>query len=304
MADLSLAQADTLPAREAAPLPHRGPLASLVGEVRSWSFTLKLGLVLFALVAAMVALAPWIAPYDPDAEDYDALLQAPSLVHLFGTDDLGRDIFSRVLYGGRIDLLAGLVLTYVPLTYGVLIGAYAGYRGGWVDSLVNGVVNTAIAFPFLVMIIVAVAVLGPGIKTIYVSVFILAWTMYARLARADMLVERGKDYILAARVLGYPTSRILLRHALPNVLASSIVFSMSDFVLNILLLSGLSFIGLGIPPPTSEWGAMIAGGKEFLLQAWWICTIPGLVVVLTGAALSLIGDGLAKRLGDRHGSLA
>ena len=279
---------------------RRGAAPAVIGEVRSWSITLKLGAVLMVLIVAAAVFAPLVAPFDPNFQDFDAILEPPGLVHLFGTDNVGRDIFSRVLFGARLDLLAGLIMTFVPLTYGVLIGTYAGYRGGWVDAVVNGLINVAIAFPFLVMIIVVVAVLGPGIQNIYISVFLLAWTMYARLARAEMLVERNKDYILAARVLGYPTQRIMLRHALPNVIGSSIVFSMSDFVLNILLLSGLSFIGLGIQPPIPEWGAMIAEGKEFILQAWWICTMPGFAVVLTGIALSLIGDGLARRLGNRH----
>lgn len=288
-------------------LPARGrrsPLARLAAEAASWSLTLKLGLVLLAIIVAMALFAPFVAPFDPEAQDFDAILLPPSLVHLFGTDNLGRDIFSRVIWGARLDLTAGFVMTFVPMTYGVLIGAYAGYRGGWVDRIVGGVVDVAIAFPFLVMIIVVVAVLGPGIQTIYISVFLLAWTMYARLARADMMVERAKDYMLAARVLGYPTWIVVFRHGLPNAIASSIVFAMSDFILNILLLSGLSFIGLGIQPPTPEWGAMIADGKEFILQAWWICTMPGLAVVLTGTALSLIGDGLARRFGDRHGGPA
>ncbi|MDQ0394817.1 ABC transporter permease [Labrys monachus] len=282
----------------------RPGLAARIGqEIGSWSATLKIGLVLMAIIVLLAVFAPLVAPFDPDMQDFDAILEPPGLVHLFGTDNLGRDIFSRVLFGSRLDLLAGLIMTYVPFAYGVMIGAYSGYRGGWVDAVVNTVINVAIAFPFLVLIIVVVAVLGPGIHNIYISVFLLAWTMYARLARAEMMVERAKDYVLAARVLGFPTRRILLRHALPNIIGSSIVFSMSDFVLNILLLSGLSFIGLGIQPPIPEWGAMIAEGKEFILQAWWICTMPGLAVVLTGTALSLIGDGLARRLGDRHTGL-
>lgn len=281
-----------------------GFIASGRREISSWSVTLKLGVLMMAVMVLLALFAPWVAPFDSDAQDFDAILEPPSLTHLFGTDNVGRDIFSRVLFGSRLDLVAGLIMTYVPFAYGVLIGAFSGYRGGWIDAAVNTVINVAIAFPFLVLIIVVVAVLGPGIHNIYVSVFLLAWTMYARLARAEMLVERNKDYILAARVLGFPTWRILLRHALPNTIGSSIVFSMSDFVLNILLLSGLSFIGLGIQPPTPEWGAMIAEGKEFILQAWWICTMPGLAVVFTGTALSLIGDGLARRLGDRHTGLA
>ena len=285
------------------PALRPGAMVQIGQEVASWSFTLKLGLLLLSVIVFMAVFAPWVAPFDPELQDFDVILLPPDLTHLFGTDNLGRDIFSRVIFGARLDLSAGFIMTYVPMVYGVLIGAYAGYRGGWVDVVVGSVTNMAIAFPFLVMIIVVVAVIGPGINAIFISVFLLAWTMYARLSRAEMMVERAKDYMLAARVLGYPTRIIVLRHGLPNTIGSSVVFSTSDFILNILLLSGLSFIGLGIQPPTPEWGAMIADGKEFILQAWWICTMPGFAVVLTGTALSLIGDGLARRLGTRHGSV-
>ena len=285
------------------PALRPGAMVRIGQEVASWSFTLKLGLLLLSVIVFMAVFAPWVASFDPELQDFDVILLPPDLTHLFGTDNLGRDIFSRVIFGARLDLSAGFIMTYVPMVYGVLIGAYAGYRGGWVDVVVGSVTNMAIAFPFLVMIIVVVAVIGPGINAIFISVFLLAWTMYARLSRAEMMVERAKDYMLAARVLGYPTRIIVLRHGLPNTIGSSVVFSTSDFILNILLLSGLSFIGLGIQPPTPEWGAMIADGKEFILQAWWICTMPGFAVVLTGTALSLIGDGLARRLGTRHGSV-
>ena len=159
------------------------------------------------------------------------------------------------------------------------------------------------AFPFLVLIIVVLSILGPGVHNIYIAVFLVAWTMYARLARAEMLVERNKDYILAAQTLGYGSGRIIFRHALPNIINSSIVFSMADFVLNILLVSGLSFLGLGVQPPLPEWGAMIAEGRDFIFQAWWISTLPGVVIVITGTGLSLMGDGLAHRLGERHHGL-
>jgi peptide/nickel transport system permease protein len=279
-------------------------LSHISAEIGSWSFTLKLGVLLLLIIIGLAVFAPWVAPYDPNLQNYDAILIPPNLSYLFGTDNLGRDIFSRVLFGARLDLSAAFVMTFVPMIYGVLIGVYSGYRGGWFDAVVGSVTNMAIAFPFVVMIIVIVAVIGPGIKAIFIAVFLLAWTMYARLARAEMLVERAKDYMLAAKVLGFPTWIIVLRHGLPNAVASSVVFSMSDFILNILLLSGLSFIGLGIQPPTPEWGAMIADGKEFILQAWWICTMPGLAVVFTGTALSLVGDGLARRLGNRHAEVA
>ncbi|MEA2780906.1 MAG: peptide/nickel transport system permease protein [Rhodospirillaceae bacterium] len=277
-----------------------GMLKIVAAEIRSWSLSLKIGTAILAIIIGGAIFAPLVAPYDPYFQDFSAALQPPGLAHLFGTDSLGRDIFSRVLYGGRIDLQIGLITTYVPMIYGVLLGAYSGYIGGRFDTLVMRILDVAMAFPFLVLIIVILAILGPGVQNIYISVFLVAWTMYARLARAEMMVERTKDYITAARVLGFPTNRIILRHGLPNVINSSIVFSMSDFVLNILLVSGLSFLGLGIQPPVPEWGAMISEGKDFILQAWWICTMPGFVIVLTGTGLSLVGDGLAQRLGERH----
>jgi peptide/nickel transport system permease protein len=272
-------------------------------EIASWSLTLKVGSAIMLAIALIALFAPWIAPYDPFAQDFEVVLLPPELHHPFGTDNLGRDIFSRVIYGARVDLTIGVITTYVPMTYGVVLGAFSGYIGGKFDMIVMRILDIAMAFPFLVLIIVILAILGPGVQNIYISVFLVAWTMYARLARAEMLVERGKDYVLAAQVLGYPRSRVVFRHALPNVVNSSIVFSMSDFVLNILLVSGLSFLGLGIQPPIPEWGSMIAEGKEFMLQAWWVCTLPGLAIVITGTALSLIGDGLAKRLGERHHTL-
>jgi peptide/nickel transport system permease protein len=269
-------------------------------EIRRWSATLKVGSAMLLVIVLAGIFAPVVAPFDPYFQDYDRVLLPPGGTHLFGTDQLGRDLFSRVIYGIRIDLMVGFIITFVPMIYGVAIGAFAGYYGGVLDSVLMRLLDTAIAFPFLVLIIVVIAILGPGVHSIYIAVFLVAWTMYARLARAEMLVERSKDYMLAAKTLGYPTSRIIFRHALPNIIGSSVVFSMADFVLNILLLSGLSFLGLGIQPPEPEWGAMVAEGRDFIFENWWICTLPGLAIVVTGTALSLIGDGLARRLGQRH----
>ena len=277
--------------------------AQIVREVARWPATLKIGTAIVAAIVLAGLLAPWIAPYDPFYQDFTSVLQPPSLAHPFGTDMLGRDVFSRVLFGIRIDMEIGFFTTYVPMTYGVVLGALAGYYGGSFDTVVMRILDVAMAFPFLVLIIVILAILGPGVHNIYIAVFLVAWTMYARLARAEMLVERNKDYILAARTLGYGSGRIIFSHALPNIISSSIVFSMADFVLNILLVTGLSFLGLGIQPPAPEWGAMIAEGRDFILQAWWISTLPGVVVVITGTGLSLIGDGLAHRLGERQHSL-
>jgi peptide/nickel transport system permease protein len=285
-----------------APLSRR-LLQQLIEEVRHWPISLKIGTSVLTLIVLAGVFAPWLTPYDPYYQDLLNALQAPSWAHPFGTDMFGRDIFARVLYGIRIDMQIGFFTTYVPLTYGVMLGALAGYHGGWFDAVLMRIIDVAVAFPFLVLIIVIIAILGPGVHNIYVAVFLVAWAMYARLARSEMLVERTKDYVLAARVLGFGSGRIVLAHALPNIISSSIVFSMSDFVLNILLVSGLSFLGLGVQPPAPEWGAMIAEGRDFILDAWWICTLPGLVVVLTGTALSLVGDGLAQRLGHNRKSL-
>jgi peptide/nickel transport system permease protein len=280
------------------------PLAQAVRiELGKWPSSLKIGSSILAVIVLAGIFAPWLTPYDPFAQDLTQFLLPPSWAHPFGTDMVGRDVLARVLYGIRIDLEIGFLATYVPMTYGVMLGALAGYFGGYFDTVLMRLLDIAVAFPFLVLIIVIIAILGPGIHNIYIAVFLVAWTMYARLARAEMLVERGKDYVLAARTLGYPTSRVIFRHALPNIINSSIVFSMADFVLNILLVSGLSFLGLGVQPPLPEWGAMVAEGRDFIFDAWWISTLPGLAIVITGAGLSLIGDGLAHRLGQRQRSL-
>ena len=275
-------------------------LLILKTEYQNSNTNLKIGIFLLLIIVFAGLFAPFLTPYDPYFQDYNSILLPPSFDHFFGTDNYGRDVFTRVLYGTRLDLQIGFYTTYVPLTYGLMIGAYAGYFGGALDTAVMRLTDTAMAFPFLVLIIFILAILGPGIQNIYIAVFLVAWTMYARLARAEMLVEKNKDYIVAAQVLGFGTNRIILKHAMPNIITSSIIFSMFDFVLNILLVSGLSFLGLGVQPPTPEWGAMVAEGRDFILNAWWISTLPGLVIVLTGFTLCLLGDGLSERFGKRN----
>ena len=275
-------------------------IAFFINEYQNSNTNLKIGILLLILIILAGIFAPFLTPYDPYYQDYNSILLPPSLDHFFGTDNYGRDVFTRVLYGTRLDLQIGFYTTYVPMIYGLMIGAYAGYFGGALDTAIMRLTDTAMAFPFLVLIIFILAILGPGIQNIYIAVFLVAWTMYARLARAEMLVEKNKDYITAAQVLGFGTNRIILKHAMPNIITSSIIFSMFDFVLNILLVSGLSFLGLGVQPPTPEWGAMVAEGRDFILDAWWISTLPGLVIVLTGFTLCIIGDGLSERFGKRN----
>ena len=267
---------------------------------RRWANgTLYAGLAILGLVGAVAVLAPLVAPYGPTEQNLAGAFQAPSPAHLMGTDNLGRDVFSRVVYAARVDLQIGFLTTYVPLVYGVVLGAVAGYFGGWIDTLIMRLVDVVIAFPFLVLVIAILAVVGPGTKGVYIAVFAVAWSMYARLTRAEMLVLREQQFMLAGEALGFSRRRIILRHAIPNLLRANIVFSMADFVLNILLVASLSFLGLGVRPPTPEWGAMVAEGQNFLLNAWWLTTLPGVVIVVVGIALSLVGDGLAERLGER-----
>jgi peptide/nickel transport system permease protein len=265
---------------------------------RRWSaFTLWLGVGIVVAIALIGFAAPLLGFHDPNKQHLVEALQSPSWDHPFGTDALGHDILTRVIYGARIDLTFAVVTTIVPFAFGILLGAWVGYRGGWLDTVVNRLVDTVVAFPFIVLILAIIAITGPGLKGAYIGVFAVGWALYVRLTRGEMLVEREKEYVLAAQTLGYSTRRIVLRHALPNVLRASIVFSMADIVLNILLLSSLSYLGLGAVPPTPEWGALVADGKDVILTAWWVATLPGLVIVLVGVAFSLIGDGLADRLG-------
>jgi peptide/nickel transport system permease protein len=246
-------------------------------------------------------LAPLLAPADPTAIDLPNRLQSPSWDHWLGTDSFGRDILSRVLYAIRLDLGVVLAITYAPMVVGMAVGAFVGFRRGWVDGVVVRLIDALIAFPFLVMVIAIVAIVGPGISGVVIGVLAVGWTLYARLTRGEMLVLREQQFVLAARTLGYSTSRILLRHALPNLLRSNLVFSMADIVLNLLLLAGLSYLGLGVQAPTAELGAMVAEGQQFLLEAWWVATLPGIVIVVLGAGFSMLGDSLADRLGAQFG---
>ena len=273
---------------------------TIKNEYKNFNTNLKIGIIIFFIILLIGLFAPFLTQYDPFYQDYNSLLLPPSFDHWFGTDNYGRDIFTRVIYATRLDLQIGFYTTYVPLIYGVMIGAYSGYFGGYIDTIMMRLTDTAMAFPFLILIIFILSILGPGIQNIYIAVFLVAWTMYARLIRAEMLVEKNKDYIVAAQVLGFGTNRIIFKHAMPNIITSCIIFSMFDFVLNILLVSGLSFLGLGVQPPIPEWGAMVAEGRDFILNAWWISTLPGFFILLTGFALCLIGDGLSERFGKRN----
>jgi len=283
----------------------RGEAADLLRQAqteRRWSnVTLGVGIAIVGALAVAGFFASVIAPADPNAVDLTQRLLSPSREHWMGTDPFGRDIFTRTLYAIRLDLVVVLIITYVPMVFGMIVGALAGYFRGWVDAVTIRVIDAFIAFPFIVLVIAVVAILGPGLQGVYIGVLAVGWTLYARLTRGDMLVLREQQFILAARTLGYSPRRVILRHAIPNLIRSNLVFSMADIVLNLLLLAGLSYLGLGVQAPTAELGAMVADGQSFLLQAWWVTTLPGVVIVVLGAGFSMIGDSLADRLGQKFG---
>lgn len=274
------------------PLAPRGAFVRLMGRRGA----LVVGAVLLAVILLASIFANWITPYDPITQNLRNTLRPPSWAHPFGTDNFGRDVFSRVLHAAKLDVRIGFFCVLFPWILGSVLGAIAGYVGGIVDTVVMRTVDTFTAFPFLIMAIGVIAVLGPGITSMYIALTLSGWSIYARIVRAEVLVARKSEYVLAARALGYNDVRILLRHILPNVITPTVIFAMTSIVLVILSTVTLSFLGLGVPPPTPTWGTMIAEGKSFIFTAWWMVTLPGLAIVVVGLALSLLGDGVADVL--------
>jgi peptide/nickel transport system permease protein len=274
-------------------LEHR----SLTSRIGSGRITLAIGILILGIMIVASVAAPLITSYKPDAIDpLHPLLHPLSPGHVLGTDSFGRDILSRILYGGRIDLLIGFGATSVTAVVGTAIGLASGYFGGWVDSVIMRIVDLFFAFPFFVLVIAIVAMLGPSIFNMFVAIWLTSWISYARITRGHTLVAKRQEYTLAARALGYKNRRVMLRHILPNVVSYVIIFAMVDAVGNIVLGSSLGFLGLGAQPPSSEWGVMISDGQNYLLTAWWLSTFPGIAIILVGVGFSLIGDGLADIL--------
>jgi peptide/nickel transport system permease protein len=263
---------------------------------RSMSFPLWVGAAIIVLMLACAVAPGLLGPYDPLVFDYSSLLKPPGFAHPFGTDNFGRDILSRVIYATRIDMQIALFSTSAPLIVGSLVGLAVGYFGGWLDILVGRAIDLVLTFPFLVIVIAIVAMLGPGLGNMYIAVSVVGWVFYARLMRAEVLVQKQLDYVGAAHVLGYGSPRILFRHILPNAARPVLVYWITDMALKILLGSSLGYLGLGAQPPLAEWGVLIADGKNFFTQAWWMTLFPGAAIVLAGLGFSLVGDGLADLL--------
>lgn len=250
------------------------------------------GLVIIVLLLLIAAFAPVIAPFDPIAQALDKRLMPPSETNWFGTDALGRDIFSRIVYGTRITLVIVLLVVVTVGPFGLLIGAISGYYGGWVDRLLMRITDVFLAFPRLVLALAFVAALGPGIVNAIIAIAITTWPPYARVARAETMVIRNQDYIAAMRLQGASQARIIWKHVVPMCMSSLIVRTTFDMAGIILTAAGLGFLGLGAQPPMPEWGAMISAGREQIFDQWWVATFPGVAICIVALGFNLLGDGL------------
>ncbi len=258
-----------------------------------------LGLAIVGVLLATAALAPHIATHDPLAQSLAGRLLPPSAAHWLGTDALGRDVFSRLVYGSRVTFAVVALVAATVGPAGLLIGTVAGYAGGWVDRLLMRLTDIFLSLPRLVLALSLVAALGPGLINAVIAIAATAWPPYARMARAETMVVRQRDYVTAARLLGAPHWRIIWRHLMPICLPSLIVRTTLDMAGIILTAAGLGFLGLGAQPPLPEWGAMIADGREQVFDQWWIAAVPGIAIMLVALAFNLLGDGLRDGMDAR-----
>jgi peptide/nickel transport system permease protein len=257
------------------------------------------GLAVILTIAFVAIAAPVIAPYDPFAIDVYNVLSAPSSKHILGTDELGRDILSRIIWGSRVSLAVGFVAVGIAITIGIIIGAIAGYYGGAVDALLMRFVDMMLCFPTLFLILAVIAIVGPSIWLIMVIIGITGWMDVARLVRAEMLTLKERDFVMAARSVGANDLRIIFRHILPNALSPVFVAATLGIAGAILTESGLSFLGLGVQPPDPSWGNILTSGKDNIIVAWWISAFPGLAIFFTVLSYNLVGEGLRDALDPR-----
>ncbi|MDT7838075.1 nickel transporter permease [Aquabacterium sp. OR-4] len=255
-----------------------------------------LGLAIVIGLVLLAALAPWLASHSATAGELTQRLQAPNATHWLGTDDQGRDIAARLLHGARITLAVVSLVAVLAAPIGLLVGTVAGYAGGWVDAVLMRVTDIFLSFPKLILALAFVAALGPGIGNAILAISIVSWPAYARIARAETLVVAQSDYIAAVRLLGASPARVVLRHIVPLCLPSVIVRVTLDMAGVILTAAGLGFLGLGAQPPQPEWGAMIATGRQFVLDQWWVAAAPGAAIFIVSLGFNLLGDGLRDAL--------
>jgi peptide/nickel transport system permease protein len=257
------------------------------------------GLILVAVLAFAALCAPLLAPVDPLKQTLSSRLKPPSAEHWMGTDQLGRDVFSRMIYGARISLLIGLVVVGLAASVGIFVGLVAGYAGGWLDESLMRITDVFFAFPALILAMAISGALGPSLTNAMIAIAVVSWPVYARLVRGQVLILRQLEYVDASRSLGASSGRIMWRHILPNSLSPLLVQASFDMGAAILAAAGLSFIGFGTQPPTPEWGIMVSDGRNYIATHSWLSLYPGLAILLTVAAFNLIGDGLRDTLDPR-----
>jgi peptide/nickel transport system permease protein len=273
-------------------------LRALRRLVRRRGAMIGLAVVLFFVVVAVAA--PLVAPYDPLKTDWAAVRKPPTAAHLFGTDEIGRDVLSRIIYGARASLLAGVVSVCISLALGVPIGLLSGYVGRWVDGLLMRITDAMLACPFLILAIALAAFLGPNLTNAMIAIGISAMPAFIRLTRAQVMAAKVEDYVEAARAVGNPHRRIVLRHILPNIVAPVMVQATLAIAAAIIAEASLSFLGLGQQPPSPSWGSMLNSAQRFLINAPWMAVWPGLAIFLTVLSFNLLGDGLRDALDPRH----
>jgi peptide/nickel transport system permease protein len=257
------------------------------------------GLALVASLFVVSLAAPWLAPYDPGHIDLEAVLLPPSQAHLLGTDPLGRDVLSRIIFGSRVSLKVGFVAVGLATLIGLLVGSLAGFYGGWVDTLLMRLVDLMLCFPSFFLILAVIALLEPSIWNIMAVIGVTGWMGVARLVRAEFLSLREREFILAAKALGASDLRVMLRHMLPNALAPVMVSATLGVAGAILTESALSFLGLGVQPPTPSWGNILTAGKDNIEIAWWLSVFPGLAILITVMSYNLLGEGIREAIDPR-----
>ena len=299
-------------------MPSSGTVVALPApasvEERRWVMTLKrlarrrtalFGLAVVSIVLLAAAFAPWVTPFDPLEQDINQRLREPGWqtaegrVHALGTDHLGRDILARVIFGSRIALVVGLSAVLISGVLGMAIGLVSGYFGGKVDDFFMRLADIQLAFPFILLAIAVIGVLGPSLRNIIIVIGVSSWVVYARVVRGEVLSIREREFVQAAIALGSRDGRVLVRHVLPNAFTPWLVVATLDMARVIVIESALSFLGLGVQPPTPTWGGMLADGRVYLSTAWWLATFPGLAILVTVLGINLLGDGLRDTLDPR-----
>ncbi len=273
-----------------------------------WQYTLRrvlrnplgaAGVAIVLLVTLVALFAPWIAPYDPFTQNLTEALRGPSPAHLLGQDDLGRDILSRIIFGARVSMKVGFITVSVSALIGMLVGAVAGYLGGWVDEILMRITDIMLAFPGILLAIGIMAILGPSFNNVLIALCLVGWKGYARLVRGEILKEKEKEYVQAARVLGYSNARIIFFHLLPNTINPVLVMATLGIASMVIAEAGLSFLGLGTQPPLPSWGGMLSEGRQYILQAPHLTTFPGIAIMILVLGFTFLGDALRDAL-DPH----